>query len=213
MNDPAPRVPPSRTSQSQPPHTAPNASRYGPSSDRPQPEAEQREQPTAPRADNPARRRRTRFWAGFAAGFLLLSTLSCGALFTATGLSRINLRDLQAGGQVWTPPPVTPTPEAAETPIIEESQTVATGVFQPGEQLRNATSSVVNVRATPGYLSKPAGDVIAQVPPGGNVEVVGDRAMADNLTWWLIRYRPAGGSVVEGWMAEATASGVQILAR
>ncbi len=131
----------------------------------------------------------------------------------ATGLSRLSLSDLQAGGRAWTPPPVTPTPEAAETPIIEESQEVASGLFQPGEQLRNATSSVVNVRATPGYLSKPGGDIIAQVPPGGSVEIVGDRASADNLTWWLIRYRAADGAVIEGWMAQATASGVQILAR
>lgn len=170
-------------------------------------------QSPTPLPDQPVRRRRTRFLAGFAAGFVLLSALSCGGLFMATGLSRVSLRDLQAGGLAWTPPPVTPTPEAAVTPIIDEPQAVANGIFQPGEPLRNATSSLVNVRATPGYLGKPGGDVIAQVPPGGQVEIVGDRAMADNLTWWLIRYRSTGGTVVEGWMAEATASGVQILAR
>jgi hypothetical protein len=161
----------------------------------------------------PRRRRqlRTFFWPGFIVGFLLLSLASCGGIVLATGINRLDLADLQNNGQVWSPPQVTATPVTtpppAEEPIIGEPG----GAFSLGQQLLNITSSVVNIRAEPGYLSKPAGDVIGQVPPGGLVEIIGGRASADGLTWWLIRYTASDGAVIEGWMAEATASGVQIL--
>jgi hypothetical protein len=129
----------------------------------------------------------------------------------ATGINRIDLADLQNDGQVWTPPEVTATPvvtpAAAEEPIAGEPG----GAFSLGQELANVTTSVVNIRAVPGYLSKPTGDVIGQVPPGGIVEIIGGRAFADGLTWWLIRYTASDGATIDGWIAEATASGVQIL--
>jgi hypothetical protein len=159
----------------------------------------------------PAKRRRLRslFWPGFVVGFLLLSIASCGGIVLATGISRLDLTDLQNNGQVWSPPLVTPT--AVVTPAAEEPVGEAGGAFRRGDQLHNITSSMVNIRAVPGYLSKPQGDVTGQVPPGGLVEVTGGRAFADGLTWWLIRHSTAGGSTIDGWIAEATASGVQIL--
>ena len=137
--------------------------------------------------------------------------VSCGGIVLATGASRIRLADLQAGEPAWTPPAVTPTPvvtPAAEIPVDQTG-----GAFQPGEQLFNITNSLVNIRATPGYLAKPGGDVIGQVPPRGQVETLGGRALADDLIWWRIRYTAPDGGVIEGWIAEATASGVQILGR
>jgi hypothetical protein len=82
-----------------------------------------------------------------------------------------------------------------------------------GDSLRNVTPSRVNIRRVPGYLSKPEGDVIAQIGPDESVELLGGRAIADNLAWYYIRYRTPGGQVVDGWIADATASGVQILGR
>lgn len=159
----------------------------------------------------PRRRLRSLFWPGFIVGFLLLSIASCGGMVLATGINRIDLTDLQGDGQVWTPPPVTATPEVtpvnAEAPIVGE----AGGAFSVGQQLANITASQVNIRAAPGYLSKPSGDIIGQVPPGGMVEIIGGRSFADGLTWWFIRYTAPDGVSIDGWIAEATASGVQIL--
>jgi hypothetical protein len=149
-------------------------------------------------------------------GFLLLSMVSCGGVVMATGVSRINLAGLQNNGVAWSPPPVTATPVVQEAVEGESGGVVLEeggGAFLPGEQVRNVTSSRVNLRAVPGYLGKPDGDVIAQVLPGEGMEILGERALMDNLTWWLVRYTPPGGGPVEGWVAEATASGVQILSR
>jgi hypothetical protein len=165
---------------------------------------------------------RSLFWPGFVAGFLLLSIVSCGGVVMATGVSRINLASFQDNGAAWSPPPTPPTlvaqPAAggegtAGGVVIDETG----GAYRAGDVVRNITASRVNIRAAPGYLGKPDGDVIAQVLPGETMEVLGERALADNLTWWRIRFIPAGAlagaRVVEGWVAEATASGVQILGR
>jgi hypothetical protein len=166
-------------------------------------------EPTPKRAK---RRVRNFFWPGFVLGFLLLGIASCGGIALTTGISRIGLDTLQNDGPAWTPPPVTATPEAtavveSEAPSVGE----AGGAFSAGQQLNNITASQVNIRAVPGYLSKPAGDVIGQVPPGGRVEVIGGRTFADGLTWWYVRYSTPDGATIDGWIAEATASGVQIL--
>lgn len=159
----------------------------------------------------PRRRLRNLFWPGFLAGFLLLSIASCGGMVLATGINRIDLADLQNDGQVWTPPQVTPTPVVTPAPANEPVVGESGGAFTLGQQLFNVTSSQVNIRALPGYLSKPAGDIIGQVPPGAVVEIIGGRAFADGLTWWFIRYTAPDGAAIDGWIAEATASGVQIL--
>lgn len=166
-------------------------------------------QPTEPQPAKPRRRLTNLFWPGFATAFLLLTIASCGGVVLATGINRI---DLQSTGQVWTPPVVTATPVVTPAPA-EESTTIgeAGGAFTMGQQLFNITASQVNIRAVPGYLSKPNGDVIGQVPPGARVEVIGGRSFADGLTWWLIRYTAPDGATIDGWIAEATASGVQIL--
>lgn len=83
--------------------------------------------------------------------------------------------------------------------------------FTPEQTVRNLTNSRVNVRVTPGYLSKPAGDVLGVVAPGAALLILGENQIADNLTWWRVRATLVDGRVVEGWVAEATASGVQIL--
>lgn len=166
-------------------------------------------------ASEPRRRRQLRslFWPGFAVGFLLLSLASCGGIVLATGINRLALADLQSNEQAWSPPPVTPTPVVTPAPVEEAIIGEPGGAFNLGDQLRNITSSQVNIRSAPGYLSKPEGDIIGQVPPGGIIEITGGRAFADGLTWWLIRYTAPDGAVISGWIAEATASGVQILGR
>ena len=105
---------------------------------------------------------------------------------------------------------MTPT-VAGGVPGNEIQAATVDGGFVPGQQARNATSSRVNIRRTPGYLSKRADDVIGQIQPGERVEIIGPPMGADNLLWWQIRYPTATGQTIEGWVAEATASGVVIL--
>src|SRR3954452_10474054 len=142
--------------------------------------AEAMTQPPAPAIppepkQKPRRRIRSLFWPGFAVGFLLLSFASCGGVVLATGINRLDLSHLNNAQQAWTPPLVTATPEvtpaSAEAPIVGE----AGGAYTVGQQVVNITSSQVNIRAAPGYLSKPNGDVIGQLPPGGRVEIIGGR--------------------------------------
>jgi hypothetical protein len=140
-------------------------------------------------------------------GFLLIAALSCGAVFLLSGLN--SLGELRSASTVWTPPPlITATPVLTPEPGTSSEPDPAVGAFRAGDEVRNVTSSMVNIRRTPGHLGKPAGDVVAQARPGDAVIVVEGPASADNLTWWYVRY-----GTVEGWMAEATASGVQILGR
>ena len=158
-----------------------------------------------------ARRRRSRFWLGFVLGFVLLAVASCGGLGLGLGLNRISLADIRGEGVAWTPPPVTPTAAVAEVEGAASAPVPGVSTrFAAGQIVRNLTNSRVNIRATPGYLGKGPADIIGQVQPGATVQIVGDSTLADNLAWWHIRYATPGGSA-DGWVAEATASGVQIL--
>jgi len=157
----------------------------------------------------PRRRLRNLFWPGFAVGFLLLTFASCGGVVLATGLDRIDLT--HNNRRAWTPPIVTATPVATAAPDNASTVGEAGGAFSMGQQLHNVTSSQVNIRAAPGYLSKPNGDVIGQVPSGGQIKIIGGHTSADGLTWWYSRYTAPDGVAIDGWIAEATASGVQIL--
>lgn len=163
-------------------------------------------------AEPPAKRRgpRSLFWPGFALGFLLLSIVTCGGLGAAIGLNR-SLAAIQ-GAPEWTPPPIPPTPEVAAEPEGAIGEAPGPGAtFYAGQQVRNATNSRVNVRRTPGYQGKSSDDVVAQLQPNDVLEVLGESAAADNLMWWSVRFTDAAGQPQQGWVAEATASGVQIL--
>ena len=159
---------------------------------------------TAPPLTAPNRRRpsRTSFWIGFAIGFALLTAASCGGVALSLGLNRLSLSDLAGNSPAWTPPTLLPTPEAPALP----APAAEGGAFVAGQTVRNVTGSRVNVRATPGHLGKPAGDVLLQLSPGEQVVILGEIAQADNLIWQRVRVNG-----VDGWVAEATASGVQIL--
>ena len=168
-------------------------------------------QENIPRPPTAARRsRRTLFWPGFALGFALLALASCSGLAIALGLTQLSLAEIQGNGTVWTPPPYTPAPTPLPAADVADGPAVSTR-FAPEQIVRNLTNSRVNVRATPGYLSKSDGDVIGILPPDGTAMVLGESQLADNLVWWRVRATVADGRALDGWVAEATASGVQIL--
>jgi hypothetical protein len=155
------------------------------------------------------------FWLSFAIGFVLLSAISCGSVAMLVGLGDIFLADLQSTGPVWTPPPLPTTlPDDMTVPAplpATDSSTPEPGRLQPNSQARNAANSRVNIRRTPGYLGKGDNDIVAQMEPDATVTILEWPQSADQLTWWRIRHDSPAGSV-EGWVAESTASGVQILA-
>ncbi len=168
-------------------------------------------QESAPLPPTAARRtRRSYFWPGFALGFALLALASCSGLAIALGLNQFSLAEIQGNGAAWTPPPYTPAPTPLPVAEAVDGQSVSAR-FAPDQAVRNLTNSRVNVRATPGYLSKPDSDVIGSLPPSGTAIILGESQLADNLVWWRVRAAVADGSAIDGWVAEATASGVQIL--
>jgi hypothetical protein len=126
------------------------------------------------------------------------------------------MANFQQHGFAWTPPPLlTPTISISKTTTVGggDSVNTAVGVFLIGDRVRNITSSRVNIRREPGYLSKSSDDIIGQALPGEAMTILAGPATADNLAWWRIRYTSSRGMAIDGWMAEATASGVQILGR
>lgn len=159
------------------------------------------------------KQRRQLFWPGFVIGFSLLALTSCGGLALMVGLNPATLAELQSAGPVWTPPPVpTPLPAdmTAQTPLSPADASLP-GSLQPGSPARNVASSRVNIRQTPGYLGKGDDDIVAQMEPGAIVTILEWPQAADQLTWWHIRLDASTGPL-QGWVAESTASGVQILA-
>lgn len=152
------------------------------------------------------------FWAGFTLSFLLLTIVSLGILVFSTGIDRFDIASLQGTESGWVPPEIIPTPTADPAQAAEVvASGIAGGQYGLGATLRNVTSTNVRIRQSPGNLSKPDGDIVAGIPAGGQVEIIGGPASADGLTWWLVRYTTSSGQVVEGWSAEVTASGLRIL--
>ena len=135
---------------------------------------------------------------------------SCSGLAVALGFNQLSLAEIRGSNSAWTAPPYTPAPTLLPVAEAVDSANVSTR-FAAEQAVRNLTDSRVNVRATPGYLSKPGNDVIGILPPGSAALILGESQMADNLVWWRVRATVADGRAVDGWVAEATASGVQIL--
>lgn len=157
-------------------------------------------------------KKRTFFWPAFVIAFLLWTLASCGGVAALIGLDEFRLTDFQPSDPVWTPPPLATAVVAVDAPPAAEAETPAEPTrFQPGGRAQNATNSRVNIRRNPGYLGQAAEDILAQMNPGESVEILGWPRNADNLIWWPIRYQSADGATIEGWVAESTASGVQIL--
>ncbi len=128
------------------------------------------------------------------------------------GFDEISFSDFQSSDPVWTPPAALTAPVVVADGVDAEASTpVAPTNLQPGGRARNATNSRVNIRLEPGYLGKADGDILIQMDPNETVEVLGWSRPADNLIWWPVRYQTPNGTPVEGWVAESTSSGVQIL--
>ena len=149
--------------------------------------------------------RRGRFWLGLGSGLLLVSLVLCGimVLLTQPDVSFVT-------GPAWTPPArpqdvlapgdgAAPSAGSAVTPAPQ-------GIQVGGRAMVSDDVNRANLRRAAGYLNKPAGDVVGTVPSGAILDVLGGPQVADNLTWWQVRYRD-----LVGWMAETRSNGAPLL--
>ena len=100
--------------------------------------------------------------------------------------------------------PAKPTPKPDPKPPV-------TGKFSKGEVVIGVQA--LNLRKSAGFAGKPASDVIYEIPVGSKVTILDGPQTADGLTWWGIRFVSPAGNRFDGWVAEATASGTQMLAK
>lgn len=84
-----------------------------------------------------------------------------------------------------------------------------TGKFKVGDRV--VTVSAARLRQSPGFLNKPATDIVADIAQGVEGQVLAGPRQADSLTWWQLETTNAQGARVTGWMAEAGQNGSEIL--
>ncbi|MCX6048025.1 MAG: M23 family metallopeptidase [Chloroflexi bacterium] len=94
--------------------------------------------------------------------------------------------------------------------LTSANRAVPAASFQLGDAV--ATLDVVRLRTTPGYVGKPASDVVANIALGAQGKVLDGPRNVDNLIWWQIE-TSANGRVVRGWMAEVGLDGATLLQR
>lgn len=152
-------------------------------------------QPTTP----PEQRRSNRAGLWTLLTFFLLLTACLAAI--AVVMSGGRLPEL-GNAASWTPPPDQPAVQANPPATPAEAR------FALGDVVRNANAGPVNLRQSPGFQNKPAGDVLTVVPAGQIGEISGGPQEADGLVWWRIRF-----GAQEGWMAERSSQGVTLLDR
>lgn len=72
--------------------------------------------------------------------------------------------------------------------------------FQPDQSI--FTCTMVNLRASPGFLGATPPPVLALLAERTACIVTGAAMIADGLTWWPLRVTLADGRTLEGWAAE-----------
>lgn len=112
-----------------------------------------------------------------------------------------------ATSQVITGPTPTPagtpsglvvvTPPSASTPTAVASPTARTTIG-PGATVvvTNTDGAGVNLRAAPSTNA----DIVAQLPEGTELTVIGDSVSADSYVWWPVKYGDQNGYVVADYL-------------
>lgn len=91
---------------------------------------------------------------------------------------------------------------------------LSNGSFVPGQTVRNsydADKNLINLRRTPGYVGKPASDILANLPRAATLTILGAATTVDKLNWWPVRYTDKANRVYTGWVAQTTRTGYAIL--
>ncbi|HSN78639.1 MAG TPA: M23 family metallopeptidase, partial [Anaerolineae bacterium] len=104
------------------------------------------------------------------------------------------------------PKPVEPTPPK---PVLPTPPTPS-APFKVGDKVWN--TEILNLRRSAGFQSKPANDIIYEIPAGSQLTITGGPQAVDGLTWWGVRFASQFGNRYDGWVAGAKASGASLLA-
>ncbi len=84
--------------------------------------------------------------------------------------------------------------------------------FMPESRVLVILDGSLNLRRTPGFKGKVAAeDVVATVPGGSQLAVVGGPEAKDDLTWWQVRFNRSAIESHAGWVADG-AGGIPFLA-
>ena len=110
-----------------------------------------------------------------------------------------------------TAPPAPPKPVPPKPDPKPDPKPPLTGKFKKGDIAVGVQA--LNLRKSAGFAGKPASDVIYEIPLGSKLTILDGPTAKDNLTWWGIRFVSPAGNRFDGWVAEATASGAQMLAK
>jgi murein DD-endopeptidase MepM/ murein hydrolase activator NlpD len=81
--------------------------------------------------------------------------------------------------------------------------------FEVGQQVFVAMD--VNIRRTPGWRSKPEGDVLGHLTVRTPATIQDGPTQKDSLTWWPVSSTLSNGTPVEGWVADALTDGSELL--
>ena len=138
--------------------------------------------------------KRTLPWALITFTALVLCSLATLLIMLTGG----NLDEFKPGPS-WTP--VAPAGE-----IVQSSRPDGQS-FVGGDSVSIAFAGGVNLRRTPGYQNKPAGDTLRTVNGGATGTITGGPVDLDGLRWWQVRF-----DADEGWMAERSSQGRLLLA-
>lgn len=99
--------------------------------------------------------------------------------------------------------------ERAEDTSPPPAPPPTTARFHPGD--RAMTVAFVRLRRSPGYMNKPADDVVADIWQGTVAVIISGPKQVDDLTWWEVESQEISGKGVRGWMAESAPGGVPLL--
>jgi len=101
-------------------------------------------------------------------------------------------------------PVITEAPIATEAPAATEAPVNAS---QPTQAQISNEIYFAALRKTPGYSNKNNDiDLLANVPAGATVQILGGPEQADGLNWWNVSWNG-----ITGWMADHTGSGKTIM--
>lgn len=97
-------------------------------------------------------------------------------------------------------------------PLLRKSDGVQPpdgGEIRVGGRVRTLQSA--RMRQSPGYQDKPANDVIVELTPDVEGDVIAGPEARDGLTWWRLSVPSLPRAVRMGWVAEVAPNGVLLL--
>ena len=103
------------------------------------------------------------------------------------------------------PVQLAPVPRRAPSPRERKN-------FAVGDRVMNVSPHSVRVRAAPGYVGKPAEDILMRIPRRTVMTIQDGPREADGLRWWLVRLEHPESADPPGWVTEGSQGGIRILA-